>query len=158
MQLTFFAEEHPASLSASAVLGRGLKTREAASCSHTSLSLDDISQSLSSGKTLSVSCLLTEDGILEPSSGGWQSAGMGSPTEFSTLSFSEAPSNVVVSSLLDVLEMPPPPQKYYLSKKALLGVLRRNERRSCRFVLQHEARVLSMTEKRMLLMGMVYGT
>jgi DNA (cytosine-5)-methyltransferase 1 len=47
------------------------------------------------GKTYPVSCHLTEDGILVPSSGRWASWGMGSPTEFSTLNGSEWPSAAV---------------------------------------------------------------
>jgi hypothetical protein len=158
MQLTFFAGGHLANPSASEGCEEVSMTREAASCLPSLQSQGVTDRKSSSGKMLSVSCHLTEDGILEPSSGGWRNAGMGSPTEFLTLNFSEAPSNGAVSSLLDVLETPTPPQKYYLSRKALLGVLRRNERRSCRFVLPQEARVLSMTEKRMLLMGMEYDT
>lgn len=43
-----------------------------------------------SGRTSPVSCRSTEDGRLEPCSGGWQDSGMGSPTGFLTLSTSAA--------------------------------------------------------------------
>jgi len=46
-------------------------------------------------------CPLTEDGHLEPSSEGWQNAGMGSPTGFLTLSISECHSAAGVCSLSD---------------------------------------------------------
>jgi len=107
---------------------------------------------------LLASCHLTADGILEPSSAGWLNSGMGSPTEFLTLNSLESPSNAVVSSLLDALEIPLPRRKYYLSRKALAGVQRRNERRPCRFVSRQEGRALSMTEKRTLLNRMESGT
>lgn len=158
MNSMFFAEELLVNHSVSEGCEKDLKTPEETSCSPISLSQKSTSRKFSSGKTSQVSCHLTEDGILEPSSGAWQNAGMGSPTEFSTLSISESPSNGVVLSLLHVLETQSERNKYYLSRKALLGVLRRNERRLCRFVSQPEARALSMTEKRMLLMGMEYDT
>lgn len=65
-----------------------------------------------------------------PSSGRWQNSGMGSPTEFWTLSTSEFPSSVVESSLSDILEPPSERlRKYYLSPKAAAGILRRAGRR-----------------------------
>lgn len=56
------------------------------------------------GKTSPVSCRQKEDGTLEPCSGGWKNSGMGGPIGRLTLDFSEAPTNVAESSLLDVLE------------------------------------------------------
>ena len=88
------------------------------------------------GKTSPVSCRLTEDGILEPSSGCWRNAGMGSPTGFLTLSTSEfnhtlAPSlkDEGVCSLSDILENGDVPQRYFLSAKACQGIIRRAEKR-----------------------------
>src|SRR6185312_15607878 len=69
------------------------------------------------------------DGILEPFSGSWANAGMGSPTAFLTLSISEFPSGAVASSLSDVLETGDLPQRYFLSPKACAGILRRAEKR-----------------------------
>ena len=55
------------------------------------------------------------------SSGCWQNAGMGSPTEFLTLSSSEFPSGAGACSLSDVLEVGLMPQKYYLTAVCLSG-------------------------------------
>jgi hypothetical protein len=54
---------------------------------------------------------------------------MGSLTEFLTLNTLEYPNDAVESSLLDVLETGPVPQKFFLSKVACQGILRR-ERKS----------------------------
>ncbi len=82
-----------------------------------------------SGRTSLESCHLKEDGILQPSSGRWQNSGMGSPTEFWTLSGLESPSAVAVCSLSRTLETGDVPQRYFLSAKACAGILRRAERR-----------------------------
>ena len=77
-----------------------------------------------------------EDGISLPSSARWGTWAMGGPTACWTLSGSEhnsthAPSRSAegVSSLSDVLETQPLPQRYCLSSKACLGILKRAERR-----------------------------
>jgi hypothetical protein len=82
-----------------------------------------------SGKTSPVSCQLTEDKRLEPSSKRWGKSGMGSLTEFLTLNTSEFPNGAVVSSLSDILETGAVPQRYFLSRKACAGILRRAEKR-----------------------------
>lgn len=65
-----------------------------------------------------------------PSSGRWQTSGMGSPTECWTLNTSEFPSSVVESSLSDILEPPSERlRRYFLSPKAATGILRRAGRR-----------------------------
>ena len=74
---------------------------------------------------------------MEPSSGAWLNSGMGSATEFWTVSscewnrtLSPSLSDDGVSSLSDVLEaIGVVPQKYFLSAKACEGILRRAERR-----------------------------
>ena len=81
------------------------------------------------GRTSPVSCLLTGDGLLEPCLEGWQNSGMGSPTEFLTLSTSEWPSDAAVCSLSDILETGAVPQRYFLSATACQGILRRAEKR-----------------------------
>src|SRR5699024_3029898 len=88
------------------------------------------------GRTSPASCRQTADGTLEPSSGCWQNSGMGSPTEFLTLSTSEwtafpaqSHSDDGVCSLSDVLETGDVPQRYFLSAKACAGILRRAEER-----------------------------
>ena len=89
-----------------------------------------------SGRTSPVSCHRTEDGILEPSLGGWSNSGMGGPTESLTLNMYEWNHTLVpsrnadaVSSLSDILETGDVPQRYYLSAKACRGILRRAEKR-----------------------------
>ena len=69
---------------------------------------------------------------MEPSLGRWQNAGMGSPTEFLTLSLSEwnhtllpSPNDGDVCSLSDILETGDHLHKYCLSAKACAGILRR---------------------------------
>jgi hypothetical protein len=54
---------------------------------------------------------------------------MGSPTEFSTLNFSEYPSEGVAPSLSDVLETGELLRRFYLSGRACRGILRRAEKR-----------------------------
>ena len=70
---------------------------------------------------------LTEGGTLQLSCGSWPKAGMGINGEFWTVNSSESLNNVVVCSLSDALEVNVPP-KYYLSKKAVLGIIRRTEK------------------------------
>ena len=83
----------------------------------------------SSGKMSPVSCQVTEDGILAPSSGRWQNSGMGSPTECWTLSSSEWHKDADVCLLSDTLETGDLPQRFFLSAKACAGILRRAEKR-----------------------------
>jgi hypothetical protein len=67
-----------------------------------------------------------------PSTASWpdfQNSGMGSPTEFLTLSISEFPKDAVASSLSDILETGELPQRYFLSATACKGILRRAEKR-----------------------------
>lgn len=75
------------------------------------------------------SCHRTEDGTLVPSSGRWNSSGMGGPTGSWTLNTSEFPNAVVESSLSQVLEVGTLPPRFFLSPKACAGILRRAERR-----------------------------
>ena len=74
-----------------------------------------------------------EAAIWESSSGRWENSGMGGPTECWTLNSSEFPNGVGAcsSSLADVLEPPTSPglHKYFLSRKACEGILRRATRR-----------------------------
>ena len=81
------------------------------------------------GRTSPASCPATEEGILVPSSGRWATSGMGSPTEFLTLSSSEFPNDADVCSLSDIVETGDVPRRYYLSAKACQGILRRAEKR-----------------------------
>ena len=63
----------------------------------------------------------------QPPAQSWETDGV-SLGEFSTRSFGESPSVAVESRLSQILEAAPHP-KYYLSKTACLGILRRAEAR-----------------------------
>jgi hypothetical protein len=135
-QLTFSWLEPHASPFQLQDSGKDLKTHAEISCLLTLQSLHVFGLDGLSGKTSLVSCHPTEDGTLVPSSGGWGSWGMGSRTECWTLNGAEhtgipVPSRSAgdVSSLSDVLETQPLPQRYCLSSKACLGILKRAERR-----------------------------
>jgi hypothetical protein len=135
-QLTFWWEEPHASPSALPGFDKDFATHAETSCLPTLRLLHVCGLDGLSGKTSPVSCHQTEDGILVPSLGGWQNWGMGSRTGFSTLNGAEhtgipVPSRSAgdVSSLSDVLETQPLPQRYCLSSKACLGILKRAERR-----------------------------
>ena len=81
------------------------------------------------GRTSPVCCRLTEDGRLEPFSGGWSNSGMASHGESWMFNFSEYPSDGVASSLSDILEDGELPQRYWLSGRACWGILRRAGKR-----------------------------
>lgn len=129
MQLTFFAEEPHVSLSVSQDSEKDWLTLVATSC----LPLVPLLQSIGPGgwygRTSPASCPAMEDGTLVPSSGSWASSGMGSHTEFWTLSTSEWPSAAAVCSLSDVLETGEVPRRFFLSAKACKGILHRAEER-----------------------------
>ena len=116
---------------------RDWQTRVATSCLPILPLLQSIGPHGWSGRTSPACCHLTEDGILEPSSEGWQNAGMGSPTAFLTLSTSEWNHILALSlkdegvcSLSDILEASGNVQRRYcLSAKACAGILRRAEKR-----------------------------
>ncbi len=127
-QLTFFAEEHPAKVSASPDFAKDLLT--SAATSHLNLYgwLRGFAPSGWFGKMSPVFCRLTKEGIFLPSSEGWQNAGMGSHTGFLTLNISECHSGADVCSLSDILETGNLPQRYFLSMKACMGIIRRTDR------------------------------
>ena len=54
---------------------------------------------------------------------------MGGDTECLTLSSSECPNDAVASSLSDILETGDLPPRYFLSRRACEGILRRAEKR-----------------------------
>jgi hypothetical protein len=130
MQLSIFsAEEHLASRSVSPDSERDWTTLVATSCLPLVPLLQGIAPAGWFGRTCPASCPATEDGTLVPSSGSWASSGMGSPTEFWTLSLPEYHSAAAVCSLSDVLETGPVPQRYFLSATACRGILRRADKR-----------------------------
>lgn len=128
-QLTFWSEEHLASLFRSQDLGKDLLTRAEILCSPSELSRIISAHGGWSGKTCPAFCHLEGGGTLVPSSGCWGSSGMGSPTEFLTLNTTEWPSDGAVCSLSDILETGDLPRRFYLSPKACAGILRRAEKR-----------------------------
>lgn len=144
MQLSMFsAEEHLVSRSPSPGLEKDWLTLAATSCSPILPSLNAISPGGSFGKMSLASCQATEDGILEPSSGRWGNSGMGSPTECWTLNTSEhshtlGPSHNGgdVCSLSDILETGDVPRRFFLTKKACAGILRRAAKRGKELPLQ----------------------
>ena len=130
MQISMFSsEELPVSPSQSQDSERDWMTRVATSCSPLAPLLNATAPSGWFGRTSPESCLPMEDEILVPSSECWQNSGMGSPTEFWTLSTSEWPSDAVVCSLSDILEIGNVPQRFFLSATACQGILRRADKR-----------------------------
>jgi len=88
------------------------------------------------GRTSPVSCLFEADGTLVPSSGRWQNSGTGSLTEFLTLNTCEwtgfgepSHSDDGVSFLSEIVETGDLPQRFFLTRKACEGILRRAEKR-----------------------------
>ena len=128
-QLTFWSEELHASPSVSPDSDKGLMIPEADSCSDFLKLLNATNLNGLSGKTCPVSCRATEDGILEPCSGGWKNSGTGGPLGSWTLGFSESPRDGVECLLSDVLEASDVPDRFYLSPKACSGILRRAAKR-----------------------------
>ena len=128
-QSMFWSEEHLANPSVSLASAKDSATLAAGSCLHFLRSLNVDGLDGLSGKMSPASCLLTEEGILEPSLGRWAHWGMGGRTESWTHSGSEWPSAVAVCSLSQTLETGPLPQRFYLSQKACAGILRRAAKR-----------------------------
>ena len=130
MQHSMFSPAEPrASRSPSPACELGWLTRGAISPSRILPLLTAIGPSGWFGRTCPASCHQTAEGILAPSSEGWGNSGMGSPTEFWTLSTSEWPSDAVVCSLSDTLETGIVPQRFFLSATACQGILRRADKR-----------------------------
>src|SRR3990167_2245738 len=70
---------------------------------------------------------LIKDGTLQLSCQKFPKAGMGMRGEFWTVNTSESPNNAVACLLSDILEVNVH-RKYYLSRKAVAGILRRTEK------------------------------
>ena len=149
-QLTFFAEEPLVSHLASQDCEKDWMIHVATSCSPLVPLLQNIAPNGWYGRTSPAFCPVTEDGILEPSSGCWGNSGMGSHTEFLTLSTLEYPSDAVACSLSDVLEAGEVPQRFFLSKRALKGIAQRDGvRGQFTLVSRQQGHALSMTERAM---------
>jgi hypothetical protein len=92
----------------------------------------------SSSKTSPVCCRRTADGILEPCSQRWKTAGMGGPSALSTANISvslnaaEDCSSSVTATLSQILETGDHLRRFYLTARACSGILRRAEKRGRR--------------------------
>lgn len=84
-----------------------------------------------SSRTSPVFFPLTEEGVSRPSSARWLSCGLGAASlgGFWTLNGLESPSDVDVSSLSSILETGDVPQRFFLTKTACEGILRRASKR-----------------------------
>ena len=130
MQMSMFSlEELPANHLVSQDSEKDWTTSVATSCLHTLPLLQDIGPGGWFGRTSPASYPLTEDSTLPHYFEGWANAGMGSHTEFLTLSTLEWHSAAAVCSLSDTLETGDLPQRYFLSATACKGILRRAEKR-----------------------------
>ena len=124
--LTFLRSDSPAKTSLKQTAKqRELRAKEALS----SLNVCDLSTSLNhlgySLKMFPDSFQLTKEGTLQLSCKRFPKAGMGIHGEFLTVNTSESPNDASVCSLLGVLEKRVHP-KYYLSKRAVLGMIKRS--------------------------------
>ncbi len=127
-QLTFFAEDSPASLTALQETAEvWLMTVARSGGSITGSLLNSAPPGLS-GKMSLGSSLVEAAQTLKRSSGRLPNSGMAWSGQFLTLNTSEWRNGAVVCSLSDILEESPDP-KYSLSAKACLGILRRAEKR-----------------------------
>ncbi len=128
-QSTFSWGEPPASRSASRDSERAWTTLVATWPSSFSRLLIEHGPRGWSGRTSPASCRRLEDGTLVPFSEGWSNSGMGSPTEFLTLSSLEFHSAAAACSLSDILETGEVPRRFFLSATACRGILRRADKR-----------------------------
>jgi len=129
-QMSMFSlEELPANHSQSPDSEKDWMTLVATSCLPTLPLLQSIGPSGWFGRMSPASYPLTEDSTLPASFEGWANSGMGSHTEFLTLSTSEWPNAAAVCSLSDTLETGDLPQRFFLSATACAGILRRAEKR-----------------------------
>jgi len=127
-QLTLFVEDSPARMCPLPDAGRDWLENGAGF----GLSSGEFLQRLLPGgwlsKTSPVCYPAGTDGTLPLSFAGWSNSGMACVGGYLTLSISEWPSDGAVCSLSDILETDVP-QKYCLSARAALGIIRRAERR-----------------------------
>lgn len=91
-------------------------------------SLESVARRLLSSKTLQLSSLPTMDVISQSSFGRWPSSGMASHGVYLTADTSASPRVEAESSLSDLLEDQPVPDRYFLSPNAAIGILRRADR------------------------------
>ena len=91
-------------------------------------SLASVAPRLLSSKTLRHSSLPTMEEISQSSYGRWPTSGMAWRGAYLTVDTSASPNQEAESSLSDLLEDPPVPDRYFLSPNAATGILRRADR------------------------------
>ena len=132
-QLTLWSAERPVRDSASRDGAAALPTNAADwPCDLLGLFLMFV-RAGSSGRTSPELFQLREVGTSGHSSGRWTNAGIVSHGACLTLTSSEYPSNAVESSLSDILETGALPQRFFLSRAACAGILRRAAKRGTTF-------------------------
>src|SRR3990167_4352933 len=146
-QSTFLLEAPPASRSPSPESALGWTIRVATWPSNILRLLDACGPVGWYSRTCPASCPPTTGGTLAPSSGSWANAGMGSPTEFLTLSLPEFHSAAAACSLSAILETGDVPQRYFLSPKACAGVLRRAAKRGKELPIQLHRALLMVAQR-----------
>ena len=128
-QLTFSWEERPANHSLPQDSEKGLMTFVVNSQLDFPQLLNAIAPNGSSGKMFLESCQAVEDGTLLPSANRWSNSGMACLGESWTLSTSESHKGEDESLLSDILETGDIPPRFFLSRKACEGILRRADKR-----------------------------
>ena len=130
-QLTLWSPDFRASHTQSVDLEKDWMTLGGKSCSNALRpSIESILNGQSS-KTSPACFPLTKEGVSRPSSTRWLSCGLGAESlgAFWTRNGLESPRDVDVCSLSSILETGDVPQRYYLTKTACEGILRRAARR-----------------------------
>lgn len=131
---TSSSEEPHAKPSPSLDSEKGCVTLAVASRWSTSAWLAHFARDGSSGKTFPESCHQDRDGTLVPSSGRWSKAGMASLGGCWTLNTSDWPNDAAVSLLSHILEETQAvAPRFFLSRKACAGIMRRAEKRNKTF-------------------------
>ena len=123
-QLTLLSEDSPAKICQLPENGRALLESGLDYGSSLQELLTSLNQVGLSSKMSPVFYPATKEQILPSSFNGWRNGGMAFAGGYLTLSISEYPNDAEECSLLQVLETDVA-QKYYLSKKACEGILRR---------------------------------
>ena len=128
-QLNFLWEELPANHSLPQDSEKGLMTFVVNSQLDFPQLLNAIAPDGLSGKMFLESCQAGEDGILLPSANRWSNSGMACAGESWTLNTSESHKGEDESLLSDILETGDIPPRFFLSRKACEGILRRADKR-----------------------------
>ena len=128
-QLTFSWEERPANHSLPQDSEKGLMTFVVNSQLDFPQLLNAIAPDGLSGKMFLESCQAGKDGTLLPSANRWSNSGMVCAGESWTLNTSESHKGEEESLLSDILETGDIPPRFFLSRKACEGILRRADKR-----------------------------